>query len=111
MILNFLNKSIRNYFYIPTFHKEDIYEESKYILTSKLSSYITLTVFFLCIINLINYSPPKFIVTGVASIACFISYSNIRKTGQYYYSSILSNVICSLMLVISLYLNPSKYIF
>ena len=108
MILTFLNKTIRNYFDLPAFHKEDIYEESKYILTSKLSSYITLALFFICIINLINYSPPKFIMTGVATVACFISYSYIKKTGQYYYSSILSNTICSLMLVISLYINPKN---
>jgi len=108
MILNFLNKSIRNYFDIPALNKDDIYEESRYILTSKLSSYITLALFLICIINLINYSPPKFIMTGVATVVCFISYSFIKKTGQYYYSSILSNLICSLLLVVSLYINPKN---
>jgi two-component sensor histidine kinase len=108
MILTFLNKSIRNYFDIPALNKDDIYEESRYILTSKLSSYITLALFLICIINLINYSPPKFIMTGVATVVCFISYSFIKKTGQYYYSSILSNLICSLLLVVSLYINPKN---
>ncbi len=108
MILTIIKKSIHKYFEVPALQKEDIYEESKYILTCKLFSYITLALFFICILNLVYFSPPKFIITCIAGIACFISYSYIKKTGQYYYSSIVSNIICALMLVTSLYANPKN---
>jgi two-component sensor histidine kinase len=108
MILPIIKKSIRNYFEVPVLKGEDIYEESKYILTCKLFSYIILALFFICVINLIYFSTPKFIITGIAGVACFISYSFIKKTGKYYYSSIISNIICALMLVASLYVNPKN---
>lgn len=103
-----LKKSIQKYFEVPVSNKEDIYEESKYILTCKLFSYITLALFFICVLNLIYFSPPKFVVTGIAGIACFISYYYIKKTGKYYFSSVISNIICALMLVTSLYVNPKN---
>lgn len=108
MIQTITKKSIHKYFEVPSLQKEDIYEESKYILTCKLFSYITLALFFICVLNLVYFSLPKFIITGIAGVACFISYSYIKKTGQFYYSSIVSNIICALMLVISLYVNPKN---
>ncbi len=108
MLLPSIKKSIHKYFEVPVLQKEDIYEESKYILTCKLFSYITLALFFICILNLVYFSPPKFIITGIAGVACFISYSFIKKTGKYYYASIISNIVCALMLVTSLYVNPKN---
>jgi len=108
MLLTTIKKSIQNYLSVPVIQNEDIYEESKYVLTYKLFSYTIIALFFICLINVINFSPSKVAVTGIAGIACLISFSYIKKTGKFYFSSVISNIVCALMLVISLYVNPKN---
>ena len=108
MFISKLKHLIVDYFSIPTLKNDDIYEESKYILTCKLFSYISVAMLLIFIINIIHFTPTKFIPTGIAGIACFISYRYIKKTGKYYSTSIISSVFCAILLTISVYANPKN---
>ena len=63
---------------------------------------------FISVLNIINFTPSKFIPSGLAGIACFISLLRIKKTGKYERISLISNSIGALLLVFSLYSNPTN---
>ena len=101
-------QSLRDFFVVPSLQSNDIYEESKYILTCKLFIYTTIAMFFISVLNTINFTPSKLIPSGLACIACFISFVRIKKTGKFTSISLISNIIGALLLVSSLYANPKN---
>ena len=103
-----LKKNIKDFFKVPSLQTEDIYEESKYILTCKLFGYLSVALFLISVVNVINFTPTKLIPSGLVSIACFISFNFIKKTGNYFSPSLISNIIGAVLLIVSLHSNPQN---
>jgi two-component sensor histidine kinase len=108
MFIQRFPKFFTNFFEIPPYQTEDIYEESKYILTCKLFTYITIAMFVLVIVNTIYWIPTKIFPAGVAGLTCYIALNHIKKTKVFTATALFTNVIGAILLVISLYLNPKN---
>lgn len=108
MPLNTFKQNIKEFFKVPPFQTDDIYEESKYILTCKLFTYLTLAMFFISLLNTINFTPSKLLPGAIVGIVCVFANLYLKKTGNYKATAIIANIIGAILLIISLHLNPQN---
>jgi two-component system, sensor histidine kinase PdtaS len=94
---------IKGFFTPKKMYENDIFERTKYLISYRLTLFLSIALIILSLVLFTYFSLPHGIFTFIGFLICFLSFIYIRITGRYKEFILIFNIIGSLLCIATLY--------